>query len=247
MKKAQKLQDFQYGFPYHYIVKYEPHFTQTKSWQWGINYAATLDLITSKLKPKRYKIVIDVGTGDGRLVHEISQKYPDREVIGIDYSSRAIDMAKALYPEGNFLCKDIVKEKLDIKADVVTLIEVIEHIPPDELKKFIHSVGRLLKKGGSFFITVPHSNMPVQKKHFQHFDLNSLKKLFPTDYKITEVKFLGKQGWRYQLILKLLENEFFVLNHKGFLDKIYKYYKDNIFFCNEIECSRIYLELEKNE
>ena len=245
MKQTQILQEGEYQFPYHYIVEYEPIFAQSKSWTWGINYAATLELIISKLKPKNFKSIVDIGTGDGRLVRELSRKYPNKKITGIEYSKRAAGLARALYPEGNFLCKDITKEKIGINADVVTLIEVIEHIPPDKLKKFIESVGELLKKRGKLFVTAPHNNMPVQRKHFQHFNSKKLKELFDRDYEIKDIRFLGKQGWEYQLILKLLENKLFILNEQNLLNKIYEYYKKNIFFCHERECSRIYLELMK--
>jgi cyclopropane fatty-acyl-phospholipid synthase-like methyltransferase len=245
MKKIQKIQDLQYKFPYHYIVEYEPYFTQTKSWQWGINYAATLDLIISKLNPDKYKSILDIGTGDGRLVYELSKKYPKKKIIGVDYSKRAINLAKALYPKGKFFYKDIARANLRQEVDAITLIEVAEHILPSKLNVLIRSVASLLKKDGSLFVTVPHSNIQVQKKHFQHFNSNSLKKIFYKDYKVKEIRFLGKQGWQYQSILKLLENKLFILNEKNLLNSIYKYYKNNIFFCKESECSRVYLELLK--
>ncbi|MDC0376153.1 class I SAM-dependent methyltransferase [Pelagibacteraceae bacterium] len=42
------------------------------------------------------KSIVDVGCGDGRITKELSETFNTKKILGIDYSSKAINLAKAL-------------------------------------------------------------------------------------------------------------------------------------------------------
>jgi len=66
-------------------------------------------------------------------------------------------------------------------------LDVIEHIPPDELPKIIEKVAKLLKPGGTFIVSVPSENIPVSDKHYQHNDENSLLVVQGNDFTIENI------------------------------------------------------------
>ncbi len=244
-KQEQKIQDEDYSFPYHYVPQYQPGFTQTYTFTWGLYYISALEFVLKKVVECHPSIVADIGTGDGRLVRELSSVIPDVRIVGVDYSERAINLARALNPGLEFINLDIISEKLDEKFDVITLVEVFEHIPLEQANQFAASLPDLLNKNGRLLVTVPHKNIPVSRKHFQHFSYETLRNYFDEYFDVEEVVFLDKRSRWVDLIRKVLYNQHLILNHWGVKNRIYKFYKRHFLVCNESDCGRIFLKLKK--
>lgn len=242
----QKIQDEEYGFPYHYVAKYDPNFSQCFLDTWGINYVATIEFLLDRISKEQINSIIDIGCGDGRFTAELSKAFPDVKVIGIDYSKRAINIAKAINPEIQFDCKDIIASDYKQEFSAGVLMEVLEHIPPRDVKMFLRGVSDLLCNEGLLFITVPHSNKPVEYKHFQHFTVESLLNELNSFFEPCEIIPFEKVSIRKRIIDKFLANKYYILNHKKTLNYIYKYYKKKLFSsCSERDCQRIYMLLKK--
>lgn len=247
MNLEQNAQDIEYNFPYHYIPQVKNGFTQTYNWTWGKNYIAAIEFILENIEKDKNKIksIADVGCGDGRLVKELSDNYSDIRIMGIDYSNRAIDLAKAMNPESNFISINIINNILEDKFDAITLVEVFEHIPLDLCNDFVDGLSNQLNDNGVIYLTVPHKNKPLSYKHFQHFTYDSLSEYFTGKFKIEEVVFFDKLSKWNKLINLLLVNKIFILNNNFLNNYIYNFYKKHCFFSKEKNCGRIYLKLIK--
>jgi cyclopropane fatty-acyl-phospholipid synthase-like methyltransferase len=245
--REQLIQDEDYSFPYHYVPQFKPGFTQTYVLPWGIYYASGLDFVLEKIKEKDPSSVLDVGTGDGRLVRELSLCLPGARVVGLDYSSRAISLARALNPELEFIHTDITKAPDTELFDVLTLVEVFEHIPVDSANDFAAALPKYLKDDGTLLVTVPHVNTPVTVKHFQHFSSDSLIDYFKDHFDVEEVAFLDKKSSWVELIKKLLHNQFFTLNHWGIRNRIYLLYKKYFLLSEEKRCGRVFVKFRKKQ
>ena len=245
MKNSQKIQEEEYNFPYHYIPQYKPEFTQTTSWSWGMNYISSIEFIINRIKKEEFNSLADLGTGDGRLTMELNKSFSNKKILGIDYSEKAINLARAFNPGLEFLAIDIIKEKINFKFDIITLIEVFEHIEPGKCDIFISSLKNLLNGDGILFLTVPHKNKPLQKKHFQHFTYESLKNYFEQDFEIIETVYFEKNTKLVRILKLLLQNKFFILNNKILLNWIYRVYKKYFFIANKKNCGRVFLKLKK--
>lgn len=239
--KEQLIQEIQYNLPYHYVPSVDDgYFKPFIYWSWGINYMCSIEFLVEQIQKESFSKLIDVGCGDGRFVREISKRVKEETVIGVDISQRAINLARALNPELEFYRRDIRKDELPDDYDIVTLIEVIEHVPVDDVRPFLSSVADLQRDGGRLYITVPHSNRVTQKKHFQHFNSKSISEHLQPDYKVQEFFYFDKKTWYLKYLRGLMKNRFFILRHAHTLKLIYAYYKENIFFCSdESECSRL--------
>ena len=132
----------------------------------------------NKKEDHSIKTILDLGCGDGRLTKELSENFNLKKVTGIDYSNKAIQLAKALNSEINFINIDIINDNHENKYDAITLIEVFEHIPLELCSKFANSVPKLLNNKGIVYLTVPHKSKALQDKHFQYFDYESLIEYF---------------------------------------------------------------------
>ncbi len=243
--EAQKIQDLEYSFPYHYIPQFEPHLSQTYNLGSGIKYVAALEFILEEIKEMSFHSLCDVGTGDGRIVKELVEHINGKEIWGVDYSQRAIKLAQAMNPDLIFKKYDIVNETLDKKFDIITLIETFEHIPLEEIEDFVRSLWGILNENGTLLLTVPHKNSSLKKKHFQHFNPSSLKEYFAKYFTIEKTVLLEKQGKLQKIIQGILKNKFFILNQKTVKDLLYKVYKKYCFFAKEKDCEKIYMQLKK--
>lgn len=248
LSKEQKIQESSDQFPYHYIPSYgNRNFSQVRNLSWGYVYLSYLHFVLNYLRSMDFHSLLDVGCGDGRFLFEVSRYLPDKNLVGIDFSERGIRYATALSPNVKYICGDITTKTLtDDKFDIVTLIEVLEHIPPNQIDDFLEGISFYLRDSGVFIITVPSKNIPVNKKHYHHFDMKSLKEVISPFFEIEKTYFLNKISFRVTIINKILSNRYFILNNRRFLNFIYNYYNNNLLHANNFNSRRICLICRKN-
>ncbi len=94
------------------------------------------DMIVDGLSNKTITIA-DIACGAGLvstgIAANLRERYPDLdvEVYGYDLSPQAIEVAKKLNSEGEFICGDF--NESEMVFDLALLVDVIEHVPdPDE-------------------------------------------------------------------------------------------------------------------
>jgi 2-polyprenyl-3-methyl-5-hydroxy-6-metoxy-1,4-benzoquinol methylase len=241
--EIQKVQDDEYDFPYHHIPTYKKLFTQCINWSWGINYVATIEFLIDKIKQEEFTSLVDIGCGDGRLTKELREEFKNQEVEGIDYSEKAICLAKAMDFYGTYHCVDILSNQWKKKYDIALLIEVFEHIPVETSEAFLSAVAHLINKDGLLILTVPHLNLPVEPKHYRHFSVETLSSCLGKYFDIVEIIPFERNDKRKLMIDFLLANNLFILNHWRLRNFIYKIYKKNLFFVEEEDfCKRIYIK-----
>ncbi|NQW15880.1 MAG: class I SAM-dependent methyltransferase [Chloroflexi bacterium] len=135
LSSEQAVQEEQYSYPYHYLPRIiDGRFTQSMSWAFGYQYMAAAEFIIERLRELEFESLLDVGCGDGRLIREISSTFPDRRIVGIDYSQRAIAIARSMNPDLDYRIGSIAERSVQDELgtyDAISLIEVLEHIPLD--------------------------------------------------------------------------------------------------------------------
>lgn len=216
----QAIQERQYYLPYHYIPRrLDSRIVYAARVDWAGEYLKSIELVAALVAASGASRILDLGCGDGRLVNELSGRFPDRRFVGLDYSSRAIAIA-ALYREhtnAEFLNHGIDESGLAKGTfDLVTLIEVLEHIPDAELEGFVRAAVDMVRAGGILLVTVPHVNKPLQSKHYRHFTSSSLRRLLTQTTGLPDeavnLKFVDRQprglGW---LRARLATNRYFTI------------------------------------
>jgi len=242
--KKQDIQEEQYSFPYHYL----PHagdgaFHQHACWSWGYRYLAGMHVVKTLCDEEHYNSLLDVGCGDGRFISDLSSEKAAPKLMGVDYSERAVALARALNPGLDYRAADITSDDLEgQKFDVVTLVEVIEHIPPDELPRFVERAVSFLRPGGRLILTVPHRNNPVGYKHFQHFDSQMLQDLLGTHLESLQFQPFDFFSRKLDLWFRLLgrTGQYFLITWRPLLSAFYNYYINRcVYGRDESKCGRI--------
>lgn len=248
MDTPQHIQEGEYRFPYHYIVEFGAgRYTQSVTDTWGVNYAATAEFLLERLADKTHRAIVDIGCGDGRLAREIALRFSSASVCGIDYSERAIGLARAMnsdLPSLRFVAADITQEEPRRQFDCATLVEVLEHIPPDESSNFLAGISRLLEPGADLYVTVPHANRPIEPKHFRHFTVEDAVAELGRHFDVVQAMPFERATWSRWLLARIMHNRMFALTNRWLLDCIYAYHRARLFYCRgEHECQRIFIHV----
>lgn len=114
---------------------------------------------------KHHDVLLDVGSGQGRLSSELDGY---TRYIGIEPSTLLIQRAERFYsaPNRTFILADAREIPLDdAVADAVICVNVLFHI--SNIEPVLREIARVLKKGGSFFITtVDNDSLELWKSFF---------------------------------------------------------------------------------
>lgn len=104
----------------------------------------------------RGKKVLDIGCGIG-----IFEKYCNAgKILAIDTSREDIEVVRKEVERKNvkFILGDILKLNIKDKFDIITLFDVIEHVPKNSELKLLNKLYKSLKKRGILLITTPKDN-----------------------------------------------------------------------------------------
>ena len=134
--------------------------------------------------------VLDMGCGWGTMTYGIARKA--REVMGLDFSQRAVDHCNALLARTRarnveFRVGDACDTGLPARSfDVVVAADLFEHLYPDDSEAVSAEAFRVLKPAGRFLVWTPCSNhflevlrnnAVVLKRDPSHVDYKSMARM----------------------------------------------------------------------
>lgn len=107
--------------------------------------------------------VLDMGCGPGSFLYTLGETKKNVTAVGVDIASGQIEFAKreiqSKYPDERISFRTLTPGPMPFEAgtfDVVTCIEVIEHIHPQLAMKLLWDASRVLKPDGRLIITTPN-------------------------------------------------------------------------------------------
>ena len=210
-QKIFQEQEGQYQFPYHHT----PHFLKdgsairVRELDWGFDYLACMYYARECVEGQQPRSVLEVGCGDGAIIGSLSQNIPKR--VGVDLSEKAIAFARAFFPDVEFQTQDV--KFLSETFDAVLAVEVLEHIPDDQVTSFLKTLENRTNKGGLIYISVPSINLPLYKKHYRHYDPVLLEQQISAaglDVDVVELRFFRSPVQFENLYKRLTSNRLWV-------------------------------------
>jgi ubiquinone/menaquinone biosynthesis C-methylase UbiE len=92
----------------------------------------TQRLVRNICRKISFSSMCDVGCGPGVFLSVMKKSFNNVKLAGTDISSTAIALAKGKFPDSDFFEVDISKGTIEGSWDLVTMIDVAEHIENDE-------------------------------------------------------------------------------------------------------------------
>jgi SAM-dependent methyltransferase len=250
MDWKQQIQSDQYDFPYHYLPVFETDRCRlARQWNWAPSYLAALKIvhawISELIGGSGSWSHVDVGCGDGALLFHLSRIFADRDGLswtGVDYDESAIAWARAMNADRvRFLVADMAE--VDVRYNSATLVEVAEHVPPDLLPDFIANLSRMLLPGAELLLTVPHKNLSVQPKHYQHFDFDAVRDYFCPSFEVVSMHGFARHTPLSRVVRRLILNRRYVFTWEPLSDLLIGQLSKQ--YPNEDRVSRIVAVLRK--
>ena len=85
------------------------------------------------IRDKKIKKILDLGCGEGILVHAIKGEFPDIEITGIDISPTKINNLKGKFLKDNFFERDVCDTGLkDNSFELINCSQVVEHVESEK-------------------------------------------------------------------------------------------------------------------
>jgi ubiquinone/menaquinone biosynthesis C-methylase UbiE len=118
--------------------------------------------------PPAARRVLDLGTGDGRLLALVKERHPDTEAVAVDFSPTMLEAARGRF--GGDSRVSVVEHNLDAplpglgKFDAVILSFAIHHIVHERKRTLYAEIYGLLNSGG-VFCNLEHVASPTPHLH----------------------------------------------------------------------------------
>ena len=118
--------------------------------------------------PRETHRILDLGTGDGRLLALVRSQHPETEAVAIDFSPAMLEAARKRF-EGNSQVK-VIEHNMDSslpalgKFDAVISSFAIHHLVHERKRALYQEIFGLLNKGG-VFCNLEHVASPSARLH----------------------------------------------------------------------------------
>jgi tRNA (cmo5U34)-methyltransferase len=123
--------------------------------------------------PKTVNKILDLGTGDGRLMALIKIDRPQATGIAVDFSPVMLEQAQVRFKDDNSI--EVIGHNLDDplpdlgKFDAIVSSFAIHHVTHDRKLSLYEEIFDRLTPGG-VFVNLEHVASPNQKVHIQFLD-----------------------------------------------------------------------------
>ena len=182
-----------------------------------------------------YKKHLDVGCAGGTFINFLDKKKISH---GVDISDNQINYAKKNYQTNKhkfFLIKNNILPFKNNNFDIITNLQLIEHLSIKDNKELIREIHRVLKPNGKLIITTPNYHSPwilvekivnllgkvkYQEQHITFFNKKKIE-IFLNKFKFKNITittnifvapFFACFGWKIPNFIQKIEDKYF--NHR---------------------------------
>jgi SAM-dependent methyltransferase len=145
--------------------------------------------------------LVDVGSGQGDFLRAAAQRWPNAQLLGLEYSASGVAESERKVPGARFLQRDLlaapdVPDGLGHWGTHALCSEVLEHV--DDPVALLRGAREYLAPGCRLVVTVPGGSMSAFDRHIghrQHFTPESLSQILREAG--FDVALAGGAGWPF--------------------------------------------------
>jgi len=137
---------------------------------------------------KRKLAILELGCGIG-IISEYMKKWGD--VIAVDLSSKAIEICRKTVKGVKFICQDVTKLDLHRKFDLITLFDLLEHIPSEKWDNLFCVLERHSHENTIICITIPNPRYQSYVKANEPEVLQIIDEVVEIEYLLPLIKKRG--------------------------------------------------------
>lgn len=185
-----------------------------------MRYHFTIKMLKVLLQNHNVNNILDFGCGTGEIINYIKRTFPDYNVMGADFSAKAIQIAKNNNIDVNFFVGNIDAFNYNSKFDLILAIDVIEHISDD--MSCLKKINQFLCHNGLLLLSIPNLMVYWTKSdetggHFRRYTKKEIiEKLKMSGF---EIEYIKTYGFPIPVIYLFMKN---LMNKTYSEDKILK-------------------------
>jgi SAM-dependent methyltransferase len=181
-------------------------------------------------RDKVYNRILDAGSGTGVFSFELSRRFPNASILGIDLDKQAVEICEIIakklkYTNINFRQQAIEKLHEENTYNLVLCVDILEHIRNEQ--DSLDAIYRSTAPGGILILHVPavYRRYPVFKKSL-NFDVPSH---YRVGYRLEEIRgkvintgfSVKKIGYTYGFWETLSNNLSYLITHARMENKAF--------------------------
>jgi SAM-dependent methyltransferase len=121
-----------------------------------------LAAVEELVEPRAGDRIVDLGCAAGAVTHFLSEFGCD--VIGVDAEPRAIEKARSLFPQLEFVLADVRALPFDDASfDKAVAADLVEHLDDETFRAMLRELRRVLLPGGTFTLYTPNPRHLIER------------------------------------------------------------------------------------
>lgn len=134
------------------------------------------------------------------ILLDVPQESGDKEKLNLGFTNSLLENVKTKRSNiKDIIIEDMTQSTLpEASYDAVVCVEVIEHVPEDDL--FVKNISRVIKKGGWAYFTTPNGDFIKNEEpnknpdHVRHYKRQELKTLLEKYFEKVDVHYAVRTG-----------------------------------------------------
>ena len=173
------------------VKQFYDNFTDTRMLQYKLygnpRIDAAVNLITGYLTPDSK--ILDIGCGIGIVPEQIAGKLKQGRILACDLGENNINYARKTVESDKieFVNVDVVKnfkvirEKLTFSVDLITMVDVIEHLPPDSYDGLFNNINQVASETAKIILTYPSQEFQAYLRQHEPEELQIIDEVIKVD------------------------------------------------------------------
>ncbi len=137
--------------------------------------------------------VLDIGCGIGIVPEQVAKKLDKGKILACDLGENNINYARKTVESDkiDFLNVNVVEnfatitDKLAENVDLVTMVDVIEHLPPDSYEKLFSNLSRVTKDNAKLILTYPSPEYQIYLQQNEPEELQIIDEIIELNHPLT--------------------------------------------------------------